>query len=68
MVIFLSETRSSLCIDTTLLQLQFFVKSISLGSGEFGLGKKARFQKTSLGISFGQIFGLVIQCIPIDHI
>ena len=30
--------------------------------------KKTRFQKTTLGIGFGQIFGLVIQCIPLDHI
>ena len=45
-----------------------FLEGFGFGSGEFGLGKKARFQKTSLGISFGQIFGLVIQCIPIDHI
>ena len=45
-----------------------FLEGFGFGSGEFGLGKKARFQKTSLGISFGQIVGLVIQCIPIDHI
>ena len=45
-----------------------FLEGFGFGSGEFGLGKKARFQKTSLGISFGQIFGLVIQCIPLDHI
>ena len=32
------------------------------------LEKKTRFQKTTLGIGFGQIFGLVIQCIPLDHI
>ena len=42
------------------------VSEKNLGFGEFGLGKKSRFRKIwyrkkSLGIGFGQNFGIVIQ-------
>jgi len=40
MVIFLSETRSSLCIDTTLLQLQPHTSYLQIGPvGVFGLDR-----------------------------
>ena len=47
---------------------QFF-EGIGFGFGKFGIGKKSRYrfrkiwyQKKSLGIVFGQNFGIVIQC------
>ena len=44
-----------------------FLEGFGNGLGKFGLGKKSQFRKTwyqkkSLGISFGQNFGTVIQC------
>ena len=46
-----------------------FLEGFGIGFGEFGLGKKSRFwfrriwsRKKSLGIGFGQNFGIAIQC------